>query len=64
MLNRCLVRGRLNILGVTVAVILGAVTLTFAAQQQVAPTISVTVNKSTVLILHKRLNECLCRNRK
>ncbi len=54
MLNRCLVRGRLNILGVAAAILLGAVTLTFAAQQQVAPTISVTVNKSTVFRLAQK----------
>jgi pilus assembly protein CpaC len=54
MLNRCLVRGRLNILGVAAAILLSAVTLTFAAQQQVAPTISVTVNKSTVFRLAQK----------
>ena len=54
MLNRCLVRGRLNILGVAAAIILGAVTFSFAAQQQVAPTISVTVNKSTVFRLAQK----------
>jgi pilus assembly protein CpaC len=54
MLNRCLVRGRLNILGVAAAVVLGAVTLSFAAQQQIAPTISVTVNKSMVFRLAQK----------
>ena len=54
MLNRCLVRGRLNILAIAAAITLYAATLGFAAQQQVAPTISVTVNKSMVFRLAQR----------
>jgi len=54
MLNRCLVRGRPNILGFAAAFLLGAVTFGFAAQQQVAPTISVTVNKSMVFRLAQK----------
>jgi len=54
MLNRCLVRGRLNILAIAAAIMLYAATLGFAAQQQVAPTISVTVNKSMVFRLAQR----------
>src|SRR5678815_3464215 len=54
MLNRCLVRGRLNILAIAAAIMLYAATLGFAAQQQVAPTISVTVNKSMVFRLAER----------
>ena len=54
MLNRCLVRGRLNILSFAVAALLCAVTLATAAQQPVAPTISVTVNKSMVFRLAQK----------
>jgi len=54
MLNRCLVRGRLNILSFAVAAWLCAVTLASAAQQPVAPTISVTVNKSMVFRLAQK----------
>ena len=54
MLNRCLVRGRLNIFGIAAAIVLGAVTFGSAAQQQVVPTISVTVNKSMVFRLAQR----------
>jgi pilus assembly protein CpaC len=54
MLNRCLVRGRLNILGFAAAIMFGSAAYSFAAQQQVAPTISVTVNKSTVFRLAQK----------
>lgn len=54
MLNRCLVRGRLNILGVAVAISLFTGTLAFAAQQLATPTISVTVNKSMVFRLAQK----------
>ena len=54
MLNRCLVRGRLNILSFAAAAWLSAVTLASAAQQPVAPTISVTVNKSMVFRLAQK----------
>lgn len=54
MLNRCLVRGRLNILGFSAAMLLGSAAYSVAAQQQVAPTISVTVNKSMVFRLAQK----------
>lgn len=54
MMNRCLVRGRLNILSFAVAAWLCAVPLASAAQQPVAPTISVTVNKSIVFRLAQK----------
>jgi pilus assembly protein CpaC len=54
MLNRCLVRGRLNIFGLAVAIVLNGATFGYAAQQQITPTISVTVNKSMVFRLAQR----------
>ena len=54
MLNRCLVRGRLNIFGLAVAIVLNGATFSYAAQQQITPTISVTVNKSMVFRLAQR----------
>jgi len=54
MLNRCLVRGRLNKLALAVVFILSLATHGSAAQQQVTPTISVTINKSMVFRLAER----------
>jgi len=54
MINRCLVRGRLNILAIAAAFMLGSVTVSFAAQPQITPTISVTVNKSMVFRLAQK----------
>jgi len=54
MLNRCLGWEPLKILIVSVAVLLSVETWAIAAQQQVAPTISVTVNKSMVFRLAQR----------
>ncbi len=54
MLNRCLVKGRLNILSFAVGAVLSVGTLAIAAQQQVTPTISVTVNKSIVFRLAQK----------
>jgi Flp pilus assembly secretin CpaC len=54
MINRCLVRGRLNKLALAVVFILSLATHGSAAQQQVTPTISVTINKSMVFRLAER----------
>lgn len=54
MLNRCLVKRRLDIQSFALAAWLCAVTLASAAQQPVAPTISVTVNKSMVFRLAQK----------
>jgi len=54
MRNRCLVRGRLNKNALTVIFLFVLVGYGTAAQQQVAPTITVTVNKSLVFRLAER----------
>jgi len=54
MRNRCLVRGRLNKLGLAAFFILLLAAYGSAAQQQVAPTITVTINKSMVFRLAER----------
>ena len=54
MINRCLVRGRLNKLALALVFILSLATHGSAAQQQVTPTISVTINKSMVFRLAER----------
>src|SRR5262245_60257421 len=54
MINRCLVRGRLNMIGLVVALLFVLVAHGNAAQQQVTPTISVTVNKSMVFRLAEK----------
>jgi len=51
MSNHCLVRGRLNKIGLVAFIWTVLATYGFAAQQQVAPTISVTINKSMVFSL-------------
>jgi len=54
MRNRCLVRGRLNKVALTVIFLFVLVEYGTAAQQQAAPTITVTVNKSMVFRLAER----------
>ena len=54
MINRCLVRGRLNKLALAVVFILSLAARGSAAQQQVTPTITVTINKSMVFRLAER----------
>ena len=54
MRNRCLVRGRLNIIALAVIFLIVLVGYGTAAQQQATPTITVTVNKSMVFRLAER----------
>ena len=54
MRSHCLVRGRLNKLGLDALIWLGLTACAVAAQQPVAPTISVTVNKSMVFRLAEK----------
>jgi len=54
MINRCLVRRRLNKLALALVFTLSVATHGSAAQQQVTPTISVTINKSMVFRLAER----------
>jgi pilus assembly protein CpaC len=54
MINRCLVRERLNKLVLAVVFILSLAAHGSAAQQQVTPTITVTINKSMVFRLAER----------
>src|SRR5688572_5413006 len=54
MINRCLVRGRLNKLALAVVFILSLAAHGRAAQQQVAPSITVTINKSMVFRLAEK----------
>lgn len=54
MLNLCSIRGRLNVLSFAVAAALSVGTLAIAAQQQITPTITVTVNKSMVFRLAQK----------
>jgi pilus assembly protein CpaC len=54
MSNHCLVRGRLNKIGLVAFIWSVLAAYGFAAQQQVAPTISVTINKSMVFRLAEK----------
>jgi pilus assembly protein CpaC len=54
MRNFCLVRGRLNKIGLVLVFLFALVDLGGAAQQQVTPTITVTINKSMVFRLAER----------
>src|SRR5262245_45738406 len=54
MKNRCLVRGRLNEIALAILLLFGWVSYGTGAQQQAAPTITVTVNKSMVFRLAER----------
>jgi len=54
MSNLCLVRGRLNKIGLVFVFLFALVDRGVAAQQQVAPTITVTINKSMVFRLAER----------
>jgi len=54
MKNHCLVRGRLNKIGLVLVFVFALVGAGIAAQQQVAPTITVTINKSMVFRLAER----------
>jgi pilus assembly protein CpaC len=54
MINGCLVRGRLNKIAFALVFLFALATVGMAAQTQVAPTITVTVNKSMVFRLAER----------
>ncbi|MBM2802483.1 MAG: pil protein [Deltaproteobacteria bacterium] len=55
MKNRCLVRGRLNIIGLAIVLFFSLAANGSEAQQQVTPTISVTINKSIVFKLAEKV---------